>query len=120
MRVYQSADGRWIFWDGVEKHYFDTQMEALNAMAKIDLAKTIIWRTQQLIETMDNGPDVLQEYFDGGFSFVDADVAALGVTAAQVTACLTLLENAGKFFAGTSPANATYRTTVNAVRRVSV
>ena len=84
------------------------------------MAKSIIWRTQQLIETMDNGPDVLQEYFDGGFSFVDEDVAALGVTAAQVTACLTLLENAGKFFSGTNPANATYRTTVNAVRRVDV
>lgn len=118
--VYQSADGRWIFYDGIEKHYFDTQMEALNAMIKIDLAKTIIWRVQQLIDTMDNGPDVLQEYFDGGFTFADEDVAALGVTAAQVTACLTLLENTGKFFSGASPANATYRTTINAVRRVKV
>lgn len=120
MLVWQSENGKWyLSYDGGAIEFI-TKMEALEAMAKIDLARTIIWRTQQLIETMDNGPDVLQEYFDGSFSFVDEDVSALGITAAQVTACLTLLENVGKFFAGTTPTNATYRTTVNAVRRVNV
>ena len=117
MRIYQAADGRWILWTGSEKIYFDTQMEALEAMAKIDLAKAIVYQAQRLALVMDEGPDVLQEYFDSGVTFTDDDVAALGVTAAQVTACTTLLENVGKFFGGTDPVNAVYRTTVNAVQR---
>ncbi len=87
-------------------------------MSKLELAQSIIYRVQQLIETMDNGPDVLQEYFDSGVTFTDEDVASLGITAADVTNCLTLLENSDKFFSGTTPTNAAYRITVNAVRRV--
>ena len=120
MRIYQAADGRWILWTGSEKIYFDTQMEALEAMAKIDLAKAIVYQVQRLAPVMDEGADVLQEYFDSGVTFTDDDVAALGVTAAQVTACLTLLENAGKFFSGTTPTNAAYRTTINSVRRAKL
>ena len=117
MRIYQAANGRWILWTGSEKIYFDTQGEAIQAMAKIDLAKAIIYQVQTLAKPMDESSDVLQEYFDSGITFTDGDVEALGITAAQVTACTTLLENVGKFFGGTEPVNAVYRTTVNAVRR---
>jgi len=120
MRIYQAADGRQILWDGKSKTYFNTQMEVLQAMVKIELAKTILRQAQRQAEVMDEAPDVLQEYFDSGETFVDEDVAALGVTAAQVVACLTLLENLGKFYAGAEPLNATYRTTINAVRRVVI
>ena len=120
MRIYQAADGRWILWTGSEKIYFDTQMEALEAMAKIDLAKAIIYQVQTLAKPMDESSDVLQEYFDSGITFTDGDVEALGITAAQVTACSTLLENVGKFFSGTTPTNAAYRTTINSVRRVKL
>lgn len=34
MRVYQSADNTWIFWDGYSKHYFNTEGEAKMAMDK--------------------------------------------------------------------------------------
>jgi hypothetical protein len=87
-------------------------------MSKIDLAKAIIFQAQLLARPMDEAGDVLQEYFDSGVTFTDEDVAALGVTAAQIVACLTLLENVVKFFGGNTPANAAYRVTVNAVRRV--
>ena len=130
--IYRSAaDERWhVQGDGVA---FDTQIQAVvycetgqslteteakMAMQKLELAKAIIWQTQRQAATMDEGPDVLQEYFDSNVTFADEDVAALGVTAAQVTACLTLLENVGKFYAGNTPVNAAYRVTVNAVRRV--
>jgi len=119
MRIYQAADGWWILWTGEEKIYFDTEMEAKQTMEKLELAKAIIYQTQLHARIMDENPDVLQEYFDAGVTFTDEDVAPLGVTAAQVTACLTLLENAGKFYAGNTPANAAYRVTVNAVRRVA-
>lgn len=118
MYIYQAANGQWILWTGNEKIYFATQAEALQVMSKIDLAKAIIFQAQLLARPMDEGADVLQEYFDSGVTFTDEDVAALGITAAQVTACLTLIENAGKFFTGNNPTNAAYRATINAVRRV--
>lgn len=89
-------------------------------MNKLQLAKAIIYQTQLHAKNMDEGPDVLQEYFDSGVTFTDADVESLNLTAAQVNSCLTMLENAGKFYAGTTPANATYRVTINTVRRVDV
>ena len=119
MRIYQAADGRWILWTGTAKLYFDTQMEALQTMDKLKLAQAIIYQTQLHAKPNDEGGDVLQEYFDSGVAFTDEDVAPLGVTAAQVVSCLTLLENAAKFYNGNTPANAAYRVTVNAVRRVN-
>jgi len=117
MRIYQDALGGWILWTGSEKLHFDTEMEAKIAMNKTELAKAIVYQAQLLAKPLDEGADVLQEYFDSGVTFTDADVAALGVTAAQVVSCLTLLENFGKFCAGNNPAHAAYRVTVNAVRR---
>ena len=84
---------------------------------KLELARAIVAQAQLLAVPMDASPDVVQEYFDSGITFTDADVAALGLTAAQVVACITLLENVNKFFAGGSPTNAQYRVTVNGVRR---
>jgi len=113
--------GQWVLWlqDAENTHlYFDTEMEARDMANKLELARAIIAEAQRHAACMDNGGDVLQEYFDAGVTFTDEDVAALCVTAAQVVGCLTLLENAGKFYAGNAPANAAYRVTVNAVRRV--
>ena len=87
-------------------------------MSKLELAKAILYQTQLHVRAMDENPDVLQEYFDSGVTFTDSDVADLGITAADVTACLTFLENAGKFYGGTTPTNAAYRVTINSVRRV--
>ena len=121
MRIYQTGIGTWVLLAGDgTKQYFETEMEAKIAMSKLELAQAIIYQAQLHAKPLDENPDVLQEYFDSGITFTDEDVAALGITAAQVTACLTLLENVGKFYAGNSPANAAYRVTINAVRRVGV
>ena len=117
MRVFESG-GYW-YVSGYNL-MFDSEQEAREFMEKLGLAKAIIFQAQLHARPMDEGPDVLQEYFDSGVTFTDEDVAALGVTAAQITGCLTLLENAGKFYNGATPANATYRVTVNAVRRADV
>ena len=86
---------------------------------KIELAKALIAQAQALAPVMDAGPDVVQEYFDASITFTDDDVEALGVTAAQVVALITLLENVNKFCAGDNPTNAQYRVNINAVRRAA-
>lgn len=87
---------------------------------KFELAKAIIKQAQNIAPVMDTAPDIVQEYFDSGITFVDVDVEALGITAAQVVSVISMLENFNKFFAGTTPANAQYRVNVNAVRRAIV
>ena len=122
---YQSGDGGdWIVCDGVTKYRFDTEAEAYiwrEAMdRKLELAKTIIAIIQSVINIMDNGPDVWQQFFDApDHVFTDDELASLGITANDLIACVTMLENTKKFFAGVPefpPVNAVYRQTVNAVR----
>jgi len=114
-------DGKWTAWDQATdyKRSFDTRMEAELMAQKLELAKALIAQAQALAPVMDAAPDVVQEYFDASITFVDADVEALGVTAAQVVALITLLENVNKFFSGDSPTNAQYRININAVRRAA-
>ena len=119
MQPYQAADGRWIIFDGMNKIYFDTQLEAEKAMAKLDTAKAIVSAVKTLTTVNDLSGDLVSEYFDAG-TFVDADVAALGITAAQLASCITLLEQAGKFMNSEATTPIMHRVTLNAVRRVSV
>ena len=116
---YQDALGKWIVFDGTNKIRFDTRMEAELMAQKLELAKALIAQAQALAPVMDAAPDVVQEYFDSGITFADADVEALGVTAAQVVALITLLQNFDKFCTGGSPTNAQYRVNINAVRRAA-
>ena len=118
MRIEYIGNQGYGLWIGDRYIFYSTYAEAKTAMDKLELAKAIIEQVQLHARPMDEGSDVLQEYFDSGVTFADEDVAALGVTAAQVAACLTLLENAGKFYNGNTPVDAKYRITVNAVRRV--
>lgn len=118
--IYQDEE-TWVFWnrDTDYKAVFTTQQEAVQMTSKLQLAEAIIYQAQLHAKPMDEGADVLQEYFDSGVTFTDEDVAPLGVTAADVVNCLTLLEHAAKFYGGNTPANAMYRVTINAIRRVS-
>ena len=119
IRIYED-NGQWVLWlrDIDVKLFFDSETEARQAMAKIDTARAVLWRVQQLAETADNGPDVVQEYFDVG-TFTDEDVAALGITAAQLTACVTMLQQFENFMSGEAITAAVYRSTLNQVRRVT-
>ena len=86
--------------------------------AKSELAKAIVAQVKSLTAPMDLASDVVQEYFDSGITFQDDDLAELGLTAWQLTACITLLQNLAGFFAGEAVTTAQYRVTVNAVRRL--
>ena len=49
MRVYQAADGKWIFFDGTIKHYFDTQREAEMAESEIEKKQSYIENVRQFM-----------------------------------------------------------------------
>lgn len=41
MSIYQSSDNRWICFDGIEKHYFDTESEARQMSREQDYITTV-------------------------------------------------------------------------------
>ena len=136
MEITRNPVGQWLVYASAEPTIFETESQArwfalsgestdatiaarsIEVMAqKLELARAIVAQAQLLAVPMDASPDAVQEYFDSGITFVDEDVAALGITAAQVVACITMLENVNKFFSGGNPTNAQYRVNINAVRR---
>jgi hypothetical protein len=87
-------------------------------MAKLDTARAIVGAVKSLAQVNDLAGDLVAEYWDVG-SFTDADVEALGITAAQLTACITTLEQAALFMSGGVNTPVVHRQTLNAVRRVT-
>jgi hypothetical protein len=93
---------------------------------KTETARAILRTVQSLATATDTAADLIAEYFDAaGAGWVDADLASMGITAAQLAACITLLEQIPKLMLGTIAADghsdiapANYRATLNAVRRV--
>ena len=69
-----------------------------------------------LAPAADMAAGVMAEYFDAG-TFEDFDLAALGITAADLAGCITLLEQVNKLMTNQATAAAMYRTTLNKVRR---
>ena len=117
MDIKQNPGGAgWIvrFDNGTYKIY-STEMEAIQAMAKIDTARAITTAVQALATPTDLSADLVAQYFDAG-TFADADVAPLGITAADLASCITLLQQVENLMTGQATAVAIYRTTLNKVR----
>lgn len=90
--------------------------------SKLQTAAAVVRCVQSLAAPMDAAGDIWQEFWDvvnGSESYTDEELTALGITAAQLGSCVTVLENFNKFMTGNSPANDVYRTSVNAMRRVN-
>lgn len=87
-------------------------------MAKLDTAKAIVRAVQSLSLATDSAADLEAEFFDTG-TWSDADVQALGLTAAELASCITLLQQVTALMTGSATSPAVYRTTLNKVRRVS-
>lgn len=117
MADYRESGGTWYVVDGTQEYVFASEQEARQFMAKHDTAKAIIKAVQSLATATDSAADLEAEYFDIG-NWTDEDVAALGITAAQLAACLTLLQQVGALMTGSATTPAVYRTTLNTVRRV--
>lgn len=119
MNIFQNSLGMWVLHVGATFRYFDSQQEAMIAMAKLNTAKAIVGAVQALAATADDAADLEAEYFDAG-TWVDDDVAALGITADNLASCLTLLQQFDKLMTNQATTPAAYRSTLNRVRRVAV
>lgn len=116
--VYKSAFDRWIFFDGTTKHFYESELEARRTMAKTNTAKAVVSAVQSLAPATDSAAALEAEYFDIG-GWTDDDVASLGITAEDLAACITLLQQVKALMTGNATTPAVYRTTLNRVRRVS-
>jgi hypothetical protein len=96
--------------------FFETELEAWQMSQKLETAREIIRVAKSLATVADLGADVTQEYFDSS-AFTDDDVAPLGITAAQLTSVITMLQELEKFFSNEAVTAALYRTTLNGIRR---
>ena len=117
MDIWQS-NGHWYANADGREYQFETEQEARQAMAKIETAKAIVRVVQSLALATDGAPDLEAEYFDVG-AWTDADVAALGITAADLASCITLLQQVAALMTGGATSPAVYRTTLNKMRRVA-
>ena len=116
--VWQSQENGQLYANiGGVNYPFDTEQEARQAMARIETAKAIVRAVQSLATAMDSAADLEAEYFDIG-NWTDEEVSAIGITAAQLAAGLTLLQQVNLLMTGEATTPAVYRTTLNQLRRV--
>jgi len=121
--VYQAADGRWIvFSNGIKSDYFGTKGEALKMANKIEFAKKVqaISTTiaQLYLDTKDLDSVYFTQSFDGSGAdpIIDADIASLGITAAEVAAGDTLFQQIQNLRNNAAVTAGDYQSTVNALR----
>ena len=127
------------FWKNeVGTYYYQTSagsyqelpsgIEGEQLMARIDLAKAIAQSIKSLAPIMETAEDTVKEYWDevnANGAFTDEDLASTGMTATQLTADITLLDQMPKLFEGMADENGkstiiptVFRITVNAVKRL--
>jgi len=113
LRIYQSSDGKWIFFDGTNKHFFDTEKEALNAMGKVKMVNEVLEVIKGLVTPMERAKDVWQLYWDLGGSVSENDLATTGLTTDEFAGMITTLEQFIKFCNNEAVATAAYRVHIN-------
>ena len=119
MTDYRQSGGTWYVVDGPNEYVFSSEQEAHAFMAKLETAKAIIRTVQSLATATDSAADLEKEYFDvAGAGWTDEDVAALGITAAQLAACITTLQQFAKLMTAQATTPLDNTATLNQVRRV--
>ena len=111
---------QWHWYDALsgKEYSFDTWEEARIMAQKQGTARAILTAVQSLAMATDSASDLIAEYFDAG-TIADEDVAGLGITSANLAACVTLLQQIDKLMTNQATTAAMYRSTLNAVRRVA-
>lgn len=122
-RVYQAADGRWIvFSNGVKSIYFNTESEARIMANKLTFAGQAQAFCTSLAALFKEAKDLDAVYFSEGFDgagsdpITDADLVSLGITAAEVSAADTMLQQITNFQNDIAVVTGDYKVTVNAMR----
>jgi hypothetical protein len=119
MADYRQSGGTWFVVDGGREYVFASEQEARQTMAKLATAQAIVRTVQSLAAATDSATDLEKEYFDvQGAGWVDGDVEALGITAAQLGGCLTLLQQFAKLMTAQATTPLDNTATLNSVRRV--
>ena len=118
MRVYQSADGKWILRTGSEKIRYDTEVEAMSTQAKIEFAEAVQTQMSTLAKLFNQSADLSGIWGDRDYlnQITDADLESLGITKAQLTAGITLFAQLLNVADNAAVAQGDYRATVNVLR----
>jgi len=121
MRINEVEEGVWrLANDGCEQ-FFGTQREALVMSRKLSYAQTVQALATRLASDIDVAADLFSVYWDRGYgsgetAITDEDVASLGITAADITAMITVMEQLGNFASGADVTSADYDATINKIR----
>jgi hypothetical protein len=120
--IYQSASGQLIYFDGTTKHFFATMEGAQRMASKQEYAQAAQAVTTTLAQVADKMEDMVTVYFDRGYGaggakeITDADLAALGITAAELAGFITVAEQVGKLLNNQEVTEGDYDSTLNKLR----
>lgn len=90
--------------------------------SRYQTATAIVRCVQSMIPALDTCPDVFAEYWDtvnASGAFEDSELVAMGITAAQLGALVTVVESYNKFMVNDNPPPSNYKTSLNLARRLS-
>lgn len=124
IKVDQIADNEWaVKIIGTKlQYFFNTVEEAMNMASKLTFTQDAQDFSTRLAALFAEAPDLEGVYFDRGYNgggsdpIVDGDIAGLGVTAAQVTAFITMIQQLQNFAGNSAVTSGDYSATVNAMR----
>jgi hypothetical protein len=122
MSIYQAADGRYIYFDGVEKRFFDTEGEAIAMSRKETFVQKLQEAATQIAVAADRFEDLETIFFDRGYNsgganqIQDEDIEATGLTAAQVGSLITFGQQLQLFLNAGAVVQGDYDVTLNAAR----
>lgn len=121
--VYQAADGRWlVFNNGIKSDYFTLESEAQDMATKVTWAGQAQADATTLSQVADRLANLETVYFDRGYNDIGSnpitndDVVSLNVTAADLAALITLIQQLNNFLENTAVTSGDYDATLNAIR----
>jgi hypothetical protein len=122
MRYYPLTGDQWgLFVDGTEL-VFDTIVEVMRSMSKITFASQAQSAAARLAAVIDDLESLSSVYYDRGYdsggadAIADADVEALGLAAAELTAFVTMADQLTNFRDNLAVTTGDYGATINQVR----
>lgn len=124
LQVYQATDSRWIvFSNGVKSGYFILESEARNMATKIQFGTQAQLDATTLAQVADKLANLETVYFDRGYNsggsdpIANADIVSLNITAADLAALITLIQQFNNFLGNLAVSTGDYDATLNTVRK---
>lgn len=125
-RVYQSGDGRWIYWDGETKRFYNTRREAYLAMAlrKEDFALATRAAVTALAEAAERIAELDVIYSDSGYDsgganpITDEDLTGHDMVAQDLANASTFATNLALFLDDGDPMVFNYASAINKFRNM--